>query len=98
MEISIMRGIAFFGVVFIASLFLSPGWVLAFMPRGWQTWAVRRWTDRLWARMTILLTAIFVTLSAWLICSVHRNTPDNDRETRVSSGAKIGIVGMRAWP
>jgi len=98
MEISIIRGLAFFGVLFIASLFLSPGWVLAFMPRDSQIWVVRRWTDRLWTRMTILLSVIFVALCAWLMHSINRTAPGTHRAAGISSGARMGIVGMRAWP
>ena len=69
MEASTIRGVAVFGLLFIASFLLSPGLFLTLLEHRSQVWIVRRVNNQLWIRITILSTVIFFALCAWLIYS-----------------------------
>lgn len=75
-----IRGFAFFSVLFVASLLLSPAWLFALLPQPCKLWVVRRWTNQLWSRTTILLTALFFVLCSWLIYSAPRDLRQGGKE------------------
>lgn len=98
MEISTLRGVAFFGLLFIASLFLSPGWVLALLPREWQLWAIRRWTHKHWNHAAIVLATAFFALGAWLVLGDRPMPKHNSHSSRWSPKAPMSVLEMRARP
>jgi len=80
LEIATIRGFVFLSVLLVASLLLSPGWFLAFLPQRYQLWVVRRWTDELFTRVTVLLTTLLVALCGWLVLSASRRYSETDRD------------------
>ena len=77
---SFMRGIIFFGILLTASLLLSPTGFFPLLPREWKLWIVRRWTDKLWTRVGIVIGAVFVALCSWLTYSAPPDVREMDRE------------------
>lgn len=69
MEASVIRGVAFLGLLFISSFLLSPGLFITSLAHRRQVWIVRRVNNQLWTRITILSTVIFFAICAWLIHS-----------------------------
>lgn len=67
MDFSSIRGLVFFGILFIASFLLSPDWFLKQFPHRQQVWMVRRLTTRHWTGVTVLFTVLFLALTAWLV-------------------------------
>lgn len=92
MDVSTIRGFAFFGLLFVTSLLLSPGALLAVVPREFQVWVVRNWTT-VRTRAVIGLAVAFAGLSIWLIYSVR---PAARLPLPVSKNSS-SIAGMRAW-
>ena len=106
MEISTIRGLAFFGILFIASVLLSPGVFFTFLTHRRQAWVVRRWTNQLEAQSTILLTGLPIALLGWLVYNSHRDLLEKEQKqarqdsTSVgnSSGMSLGTSGLQARP
>jgi hypothetical protein len=79
METSTIRGIAFFGLLLIASFLLSPGSFLGLLAHRRQVWVVRQVNNRLWTRIRLLSTALFLGIWAWLVYSKSGALHENPR-------------------
>ena len=58
---------ASFGMLFIASLLLSPDWFLGALTHRQRVWVVIRLTKRQWHGITGLFVILFLALGAWLV-------------------------------
>jgi hypothetical protein len=74
MDFSSIRGLVFFGILFIASFLLSPGWFLRPFTHRQQVWVVRRLTNRHWSGVNVLFTVVFFALTAWLVLNKAAET------------------------
>jgi len=102
MESSIIRGIAFFGMLFLASFLLSPDLFLSRLSPRHQTWVVRRWTKEGWGRLTVGLAILVVILCTWLIHRVPQRAVgllQKDSQAHSASTRAISVAPMviRAW-
>ena len=67
MEFSNIRGLVCFGILFVASFLLWPELFLRTFTHRQQLWIVRRLTKFHWKAITVLATAVFFTLTTWLV-------------------------------
>jgi hypothetical protein len=79
MNLMSVRGLVFFGILFIASFLLSPSCFLRPLTHGQQIWVVRRLTSRHWTGVTVLCTILLLALTTWLFLSKSGNADEQGR-------------------
>ncbi len=103
MNLLSVRGLAFFGILFIASFLLSPGCFLRPLTNRQQVWVVRRLTNGYWTGVTVLCTIVLLTLTTWLVLSKSGNAEQGREElrqdsTNVASHTALRPIAMQAQP
>jgi hypothetical protein len=73
MDSATIRGLAFFGILLVASVLLWPDFFLRLLQFPQQVWLIRKLSNRHWIGARILFAVLFFALAAWLIAEKSRN-------------------------